>query len=430
MTPRRLHDPRPFLIAGGGIGGLSAAVALAERGIAVRVLEAEQEFSESGAGSQLGPNGSRILRSWGREPAVGQSAAQPGSILIRDGLSGRTLASVPLGEAVRSRYGAPYYATERRLLHRALLEKASQHAAIEISSGFRLASFRHLQNGIAVISGDGVEVAGWALIGADGVHSTVRMLLFGRSASFSGRNAWRATLAEGHAAAESGAAVNLWLGRNAHLVHYRCGPQGPLNAVAITGGAPASCLEHDPQKWIPVLRQRSCLNKELEPHSDAIGMEKALAGGEVDDRPLNAAFADWAAEPRRILSNFEGWTLWPLHDLPLLNRWSEGPVTLLGDAAHALMPFLGAGAVMAIEDAAALAAEVARAPEDPQSAFQAYEKRRIPRIRRVVRSSARMGRIYHMGGPLRLARNLALAAYPANRLLSRNDWLYGYCAVD
>jgi salicylate hydroxylase len=277
MTPRRLHDPRPFLIAGGGIGGLSAAVALAERGIAVRVLEAEQEFSESGAGIQIGPNGSRILRSWGLEPAFGQSAAQPGSILIRDGLSGRTLASVPLGEAVRSRYGAPYYATERRLLHRALLEKASQHAAIEISSGFRLASFRHLQNGIAVISGDGVEVAGWALIGADGVHSTVRMLLFGRSASFSGRNAWRATLAEGHAAAESGAAVNLWLGRHAHLVHYRCGPQGPLNAVAIIGGAPASCLEHDPQKWIPVLRQRSCLNKELEPHSDSIGMEKALA---------------------------------------------------------------------------------------------------------------------------------------------------------
>ena len=396
MTAPRLHDARPFLIAGGGIGGVSAALALAERGIAVRVLEAEQEFSESGAGIQIGPNGSRILRSWGLEPALAQSAARPGSILIRDGHSGRRLASVPLGEAARTRYGAPYFATERRLLHRVLLEKASEKAEIEITSGFRLTSFRPLQSGIAAISSDGREVAGQALIGADGVHSTVRTLLFGRSARFSGRCAWRATASEGGRGAESGAAVNLWLGGNAHLVHYRCGPQGPFNAVAITTGVPAT----------------------------------AGSGERAGDQLLNAAFADWAAEPRRVLAGFEGWTVWPLHDLPLLNRWSEGAVTLLGDAAHALMPFLGSGAVMAIEDAEVLAAEIVRAPDDPQSAFMAYEQRRIPRMRRVARSSARMGRIYRMSGAMRLARNLALAAYPANRLLARNDWLYGYSCAD
>jgi salicylate hydroxylase len=396
MTPGRLHDRRAFLIAGGGIGGVSAALALAECGIGVRVLEAEQEFSESGAGIQIGPNGSRILRSWGLEPALAQSAARPGSILVRDGLSGNTLASVPLGEAACSRYGAPYFATERRLLHRVLLEKASQKAEIEITSGFRVTSFRPLPSGIAAISSDGREVAGQALIGADGVHSTVRTLLFGRSARFSGRCAWRATASEGGRGAESGAAVNLWLGRNAHLVHYRCGPEGPFNAVAIAGGPPAT----------------------------------AGTSGQADDALPSSAFADWAAEPRRILADFEGWTAWPLYELPPLTRWSEAAVTLLGDAAHALMPFLGSGAVMAIEDAEVLAAEVVRAQGDPRSAFLAYEQRRIPRMRRVARSSARMGRIYHMSGAMRLARNLALAAYPANRLLARNDWLYGYSCAD
>jgi salicylate hydroxylase len=396
MTPGRLHDRRAFLIAGGGIGGVSAALALAECGIGVRVLEAEQEFSESGAGIQIGPNGSRILRSWGLEPALAQSAARPGSILVRDGLSGNTLASVPLGEAACSRYGAPYFAAERRLLHRVLLEKASQKAEIEITSGFRVTSFRPLPSGIAAISSDGREVAGQALIGADGVHSTVRTLLFGRSARFSGRCAWRATASEGGRGAESGAAVNLWLGRNAHLVHYRCGPEGPFNAVAIAGGPPAT----------------------------------AGTSGQADDALPSSAFADWAAEPRRVLADFEGWTAWPLYELPPLTRWSEAAVTLLGDAAHALMPFLGSGAVMAIEDAEVLAAEVVRAQGDPRSAFLAYEQRRIPRMRRVARSSARMGRIYHMSGAMRLARNLALAAYPANRLLARNDWLYGYSCAD
>jgi salicylate hydroxylase len=142
------------------------------------------------------------------------------------------------------------------------------------------------------------------------------------------------------------------------------------------------------------------------------------------------SFAQWASQPKEILAGFDSWTPWPLMALPPLTRWSIGRTTLLGDAAHPLLPFLASGAVAAIEDAAVLAAQLAGRPDNPERAFQAYEAARIPRLDRIVRGSQRMGEIYHMQGPVRLARNLVLGAMPPALLLARNDWLYGYCAAD
>ncbi|HEY7645232.1 MAG TPA: FAD-dependent monooxygenase [Hyphomicrobiales bacterium] len=382
----------PVLIAGGGIGGLSAAIALARRGIAAQVLEAEPAFSESGAGVQIGPNGTHILRSWGLGEALEAKAARPAGIWIRDGISGSTLAKIPLGVEAESRYGAPYYVIERRALHRILLDEASRRPEIALATDFRVTDFAKDRGGVRAVSADGQERQGAALIGADGVHSRVRRRMFGAIPNHSGRNAWRATADSETSPLADNGFVNLWLGPGAHLVHYACGPRGPLNAVAITSGPPAS------PGW----------------------------GSPGDERLLLQNFDGWAPEPLSILAGFANWMTWPLLAMAPLPCLARGLAVLLGDAAHPLMPFLASGAVMAIEDAAALAAAMAYAGNEPSAAFRAYETQRLGRVSRVQKDSARMGDIYHMSGALRLARNLTLAATPGHRLLARNDWLYRY----
>jgi len=385
-------DEMPVLIAGGGIGGLAAALALGRRGVPVHVLEAEAGFSGTGAGIQIGPNGSRILRALGLGEALQASAAQPEAIIIKDGLSGRQLAAIPLGGEAENRYGAPYYVAERRALHRLLLDAASQRREVRISTDFKLVAFRKGVEGLAALSDDGREFAGRALIGADGIHSRLRSILFEAAPVFSGRNAWRATAPADHLAPANGNTVNLWLGPRAHLVHYSCGPAGRMNAVAVTSGAAAS------PGW----------------------------GTRGDPLELSGFFADWTDEPLRMLNTFDEWMTWPLLEMAPLPNWGNASVTLLGDAAHPLMPFLASGAVMALEDAETLAAEMVDAAPNIQTAFRRYEQRRMPRVGRVQRQSAKMGEIYHMSGAMRLARNLTLTVSPPALLLARNDWLYGY----
>jgi salicylate hydroxylase len=382
----------PVLIAGGGIGGLSAAIALARRGTATQVLEAEPAFSESGAGIQIGPNGSHILRSWGLGEALDATAARPAGIWIRDGLSGRTLAKIPLGPAAESRYGAPYYVIERRALHRILLDEASRRAEIGLATDFRVTDFAESSGGVRATSADGQERQGAALIGADGVHSRIRWQLFGATPNYSGRNAWRATADSEQSPLADNGFVNLWLGPGAHLVHYACGPRGPLNAVAITSGPPAS------PGW----------------------------GSRGDEHALVQNFGGWSPQPLGILAGFCNWMTWPLLGMAPLPCLARGLTVLVGDAAHPLMPFLASGAVMAIEDAAALSTAMACAGDEFAAAFRGYETHRLGRVSRVQKGSARMGNIYHMSGALRLARNLTLAATPGHRLLARNDWLYCY----
>ncbi len=311
------------------------------------------------------------------------------------GLPAAELASIPLGSDAENRYGAPYYVAERRALHRMLLEAVRAEPQAEITPSFRLEEVQISGTAVTARATDRTEVTGRALIGADGVHSRVRGLFFGGKPAFSGRNAWRATApAETTSHAPGDGDVHLWIAPRAHLVHYACGPGGPLNAVAVVSGEAAS------PGW----------------------------GTPGDMRELIGFFDGWAERPREILQRFSGWMSWPLMTVPALASWTRGNVTLLGDAAHPILPFLASGAVMAIEDAAVMAAELSRGEGDISAAFGRYERRRMPRIARVQRASARMGEIYHMSGAMRLARNISLAALPGWHLLSRNDWLYGYKA--
>jgi salicylate hydroxylase len=384
----------PILVAGAGIGGLSAAIALGRRSQPVHVLEAEAEFGEVGAGLQIGPNGGRILESWGLGEAMKAISVRPQALVIRDGLTAKRLAAMPLGDDIKRRHGAPYQVVERRRLHSALLAAARETPGVTITSSFRVANIEAGGAGVRIMSGDGRGLEGRALICADGARSRLRSALFGGAPAPSGKVAWRATVTPSVLPGRPDKdAVALWLAPNTHLVLYLCGADGPLNAVAVVDETAAGPLN-----------------------------------GESGVPELLAHFANWPAEVREMLSHFSGWIKWPLWGLPPLAHWSKGAATLLGDAAHPILPFLASGAVLAIEDAEVLAIEMTRTPADAPAALTRYEERRMPRAGRVVAASARMGEIYHMNGAMRLARNATLAAIPRSLLLRRHDWLYGYRA--
>lgn len=383
---------RPVLVAGAGIGGLSAAIALGRRGLPVHVLEAEAEFGEVGAGLQIGPNGSRIIEAWGLAEPMKAISVRPQMLVIRDGPTSRRLTAMPLGDAMKQRYGAPYQVVERRRLHAMLLNAARATPGVTITPAFRVTGINQNGAGVRVEAGDGRSMEGRAVICADGARSRLRSLLFGGAPAPSGKVAWRATVAPSALPGRPDRdAVSLWMAPNTHLVLYLCGADGPLNAVAVVD-------------------------------ENAAGTQ----AGESGVPELLAHFANWPDDVREMLSHFAGWIKWPLWGLPHLEHWSKGAACVLGDAAHPILPFLASGAVMALEDAEVLAVEIARTPDDAVAALKRYEDRRMPRARRVVDGSARMGEIYHMNGAMRLARNATLAALPVQLLLKRQDWLYGY----
>jgi salicylate hydroxylase len=392
------EDRSAVIVAGGGIGGLSTAIALARKGIPVRLIERDAEFSTAGAGIQLGPSATRLLRAWGVDKALLPRAGTPEGIRVYDGLSGACLTRMPLGAYAESRYGAPYLIAHRADLHAALRTTAEQFPNIDISRSFAFDHCDVTDQGLKVTNKDGAAINGRALIGADGVHSLVRKALFSHyKLFFSGKTAWRALLPADQAPAPMAEnIVGLWLAPHAHFVHYPIEGGKTISLVAVIGDDPA------PEGWGVLASATS-----LAPH-----------------------FSRWTSEVRALLRSIDSWKRWSLMRLSNpLPRWSEGPVTLLGDAAHPVMPFLASGGVLAIEDAATLAEELSKTPDEPAAAFQRYEATRIPRTRRVQSESWRNGLIYHSAGLVRWARNKLITKRPPETLLTRNDWLYSYRAA-
>lgn len=384
---------RRVLIAGGGIGGLAAAIALGRCGIETSVLERSGFAEETGAGIQLGPNATRALKALGVMEAIEPFAFRPEAISIHDGLSGRRLASVPLGKAAEERYGAPYLTLHRADLHAGLRKVAQGLGPVELRPNFAVAGIETLAGEVMAQGAEGSEARGASLIGADGLWSTVRSLVEPEaSLRFTGARAWRALVPCASLPAPFDAPmVGLWLGPRAHLVHYPVRGGDDLNVVAVAEGGTGS------QGW----------------------------NQSGDAEALLSSFTRWAKEPKSLLERAAGWRSWSLYRLTPLRRWSAGPIALLGDAAHPVLPYLAQGAALAIEDALALAASIAACPGDPPAAFLRYEALRRPRTARVQRLSRRFGRIYHLGGPMRLARNLVLERRNQETALKSFDWLYG-----
>jgi len=391
---------RNVIVAGAGIGGLTAALALAQRGLRVTVLEQAERLEESGAGIQLSPNATRVLLALGLEQRLRPRVVAPEAIEIATA-AGRRLARPRLGEAAAARYGAPYWVIHRGDLQTALVEAVREHPDIELRLGTRVEDYVLHSHGISVAGRHGAEPAderGIALIGADGLWSPLRARLGHRQApNFRQRTAWRALLPAAKVEpAFAEPVVRLWLGRNAHLVHYPVRGGALINIVAIV---------HDRDA-------RSGWN----------------GAGAREELIARFSASQWSERARAVVAAPERWQTWSLYDLKPLRRWGSGPVTLLGDAAHPTLPFLAQGAAMAIEDAAVLAASLARTPDDPAGALRRYEAARRPRVAAAQRNARRNGAIYHAGGAVALARNLYLRV-TGNRLLRSQDWLYSWRPV-
>jgi len=386
------------LIAGAGIGGLTAALALARLGIDVVIFERSRVLEEFGAGIQLSPNATRVLRRLDAIGAVAKNALAPRAIRMVRGRDDAGLARLPLGDA-DARWGAPFLVLHRARLQRALVECVARKSNISLRMGSEIGGFAVDERGVSVGVRMGAVAArerGDMLIGADGLRSIARERLgFGEAKGlhFLGRVAFRALIdADGADTRWREPEITLRLGSRAHLVHYPL-PGHFINVVAVIESNWRAAK--DGGDW----------------------------DGAADLSSLKRAFAKWSADARALLASAQDWRAWPLYARPPLASFATGRIALLGDAAHPMPPFLAQGAAQAIEDAGALGEALGRT-SDTTSALANYSSMRVARANRVQSQSSAQAKLYHMAGPLAFARNLAMRAMGPQRLLARYNWLY------
>jgi salicylate hydroxylase len=396
---------RTIIVAGAGIGGLTASLALAAQGFRVIILEKAERLEEAGAGLQLSPNASRILVDLGLQPRLAARAVTPDAINIMSAREGGEIARLPLGEAAGFRAGAPYWVVHRADLQGALQAQVNDNPDIDLRLGCQFEDVAAHAKGLTVVQRRGnarQQELAVALVGADGIWSAVRHHLFPEvQPQFSGLIAWRGTLDATTLPREyTSARVQLWMGPNAHLVAYPIAAGRQINVVAIVPGT-----------W----------NR---PGWSAPG----------DTNEIKNAFASsrWPATARMLVGAVDEWRRWALFTLPDIGEWSNGAIALLGDAAHAMLPFAAQGAGMAIEDAAVLAKCLSESAGENITgippALKRYSRLRRARVLRVQRAARQQGRIYHLTGLLALARDLTIKAMGPKRMLARQDWIYDWRA--
>jgi salicylate hydroxylase len=385
-----------ILIAGAGIAGLAAALALARKGHAVQVIEQAPALEEVGAGLQLGPNAMRVLDALGIGEAVAAAGQSPAAITLRDGRSAREILKVPLGDAGRRRWGAAYVTLHRADLVAILAEalEAAQPGALQL--GTELAGVDNRVDGVAITTASGETLAADLLIGADGIRSAVRAHLFGRETPrFTGHVAWRALVRIDPAdSAAPPPGVGAWLGPRRHAVTYRIRPD-LVNLVAVT----------EQSDW----RE-----------------EGWNLPGDADR--LRADFVGWSALAH-LLARVERPLRWALFDRKPMRGWHRNRALLIGDACHPMLPFLAQGAAMGIEDGYALAELLPLEGEAIEPALSRFFALRQPRTARIQAMARSNGVDFHEGNPLatlamRLPLGRAASARP-DAVMARWDWLYG-----
>jgi salicylate hydroxylase len=393
------HNPR-VLIAGAGIGGLTAALALLRRGFDVEIFEQADELRELGAGIQLGPNGSRILIALGLEAAMGEVVAAAAAKEIRLWNTGDTWKLFDLGRDSLERFGAPYWMVHRGDFHRVLWQAVERARPGTIHLGSRCVACADRGDGAVLELEDGRRIAGDIVIGADGVHSRLRAHLFDAAKpQFTGLMAWRGIAAVERLPAELRRPVGTnWHGPGGHVVTYPLRRGTLLNFVGV--------VERD--DW----RSDSWFEQ-----------------GTRDE--CSADFAGWHPLVHGIVANLDAAYKWALIGRAPMPAWSPGRVTLLGDACHPTLPFLAQGAIMAMEDGVVLARCLEAHPGDAARALQRYEALRIERTSRVVQGSAANTTRFHnavLADPEE-ARGYLAREYDPEKIPTRFDWLFEYDAM-
>lgn len=381
----------PVLIIGGGIGGLTAALALSKAGQDVLVLEKAPQFAEIGAGLQLAPNATRILTSLGLMEKIKELGVLPNRLVIKAALSDRTLTSLDLGEDFLRRYGAPYVVMHRNDLLSTLLEACQEQSSIMLQPGKEIIDVENASDHVTVTCSDGESYTGKALIGADGLWSTIRKELSDDVPICSGYVAYRGAvpidIATVHAPLDE---VVAWIGPGLHYVQYPLRKGSLYNQVAVFRSDQYLKGEKD---W----GNPEELEEKLSVTCDHIRAASPLLG--KDHR-------------------------WPMYDRDPIDRWTQGNLTLLGDAAHPMLQYLAQGACQAIEDGNAIGAAFSRNEENVKEALLSYESARRTHTSRVQRTARIWGDMWHVDGVAMLMRDELFSQREVNDH-THIEWLYG-----
>lgn len=398
-------NPR-ILIAGAGIAGLTAALALEKRGFSVVIMEKAPALSEVGAGLQLAPNATRLLARLGVTKDLLPHAVQPQALYLMSGRKAKPLMRMQLGAEADKRWNAPYLTCHRADLQAALLKTVARNPNIELHLGATVLSHHITADAVTIRVDHHDKIKDYSsalLIGCDGVWSEQRARSMPKDrARFSNHIAWRATLPTDKiphsfsSSLQDKLAVSAWLGQGVHLVAYPIKGGKAYNFVAITDG-------------------------------EDIGTSWDMKG---DSAALLRAFQNWSPAITDVLHAAQGWTFWPLFEMPEPKLVIEPRLILLGDASHAMTPFAAQGAAMAIEDAVSLAAHLSPDQVNHDDALAAFEKQRLERIGKVARRGKLNRFAYHASGPLALGRNLLFKARKPEDFLADLDWLYQYDAAN
>jgi 2-polyprenyl-6-methoxyphenol hydroxylase-like FAD-dependent oxidoreductase len=383
----------PFLVAGGGIGGLAAALALVRQGFSVKVLEQAPEIGEIGAGIQLGPNAFHAFDALSVGDKTRSRAVFTDEMVMHDAIDETLVARVPTGEAFRKRFGNPYAVIHRVDIHLSLLEGAQETGRVEFLTSTRVERVEQDDNGVTVYDQNGVAHRGAALIGADGGKSVVRAQYVNDPPRVTGHVVYRAVVDKKDFPKDlQWNAASIWVVPNCHLVHYPLRGGEQYNVVVTF---------HSRQKE-----------------------EWGVTEGSKEE--VQSYFQDICPKARQLIDLPKSWKRWATADREPIAQWSFGRVTLLGDAAHPTTQYMAQGACMALEDAVTLGEALRVTDNDIVKAFDLYQRSRVTRTARIVLSAREMGRLYHAKGVERQIRNSLWKGRTPERFYDAIEWLYGW----
>jgi salicylate hydroxylase len=388
-----MAEQLPVIVAGGGIGGLAAALALVRQGFSVTVLEQSPEIGEIGAGIQLGPNAFHAFDALGVGDKARDRAVYTDYMVMHDAIDEYQVGKIPTGEAFRKRFGNPYAVIHRVDVHLSLLEGAQETGKVEFITSTRVERVEQDDKSVTVFCTNGKSYRGQALIGADGGKSVVRQQYVNDAPRVTGHVVYRAVVDKKDFPVDlQWNAASIWVGPNCHLVHYPLRGGEQYNVVV-------TFHSRNQEEW-------------------------GITDGSKEE--VLSYFQGICPKARQLIELPKSWKRWATADREPIDNWTHGRVTILGDAAHPTTQYMAQGACMAMEDAVTLGEALRVHKNNWAQALGLYQRSRVARTARIVLSSREMGRIYHAKGVERLVRNDLWKGRSPERFYDAMEWLYGW----